>query len=174
MSNDSVRTSNFESHGITAEQSRETAYGSQRSETVETNATQLDRSEHTVPDRPSTLPLRGNLPPPTHEDLNRIVKDCRKGRTTKLSATKNLLESVERLTDLPAETREKTFVSFLMEINSIDRETVERGPVAGLAPGQSSGQTREDIRRVDESGDQELPPIQEETITDRIVRNLAK
>ena len=174
MSNDSVGTSNFESHGITAEQSRETAYGSQRSGTVETNATQSDRSGHTVPDIPSTLPLRGNLPPPTHEDLDRIVEDCRRGRSTKSSATKDLLESVERLTDLPAETREKTFVSFLTEINSIDRETVERGPVAGLAPGQSSGQTREGIRRVDESEDQELPPIQEETITDRIVRNLAK
>jgi hypothetical protein len=76
---------------------------------------------------------------------------------------------MERLTNLTAKTREKTFVSFLTEINSIDRETVERRPVAGLTPGQNSGQTREDIERIDESGDQELPLIQEETITDQIV-----
>ena len=76
---------------------------------------------------------------------------------------------MERLTDLSPETREKTFVSFFTEINSIDRETIEHGPVTRPTPGSGSGQTRDD-----ESGDQELPPVQEETITDRIVWNLTK
>ena len=169
MSNEPVETNSFGLHGTTTEQIRGATYGSQRSGTVGTNASQSDRLEYASPDRPSISPSRGNLPPPTHEDLDSIVDSCRRGRSTKSSATKELFESLERLTDISAETREKTFVSFLTEINSIDRETIERGPVGGSTLGSGSGQTQED-----ESGDRELPPVQEETVTDRIVRNLAK
>ncbi len=93
-----------------------------------------------------------------------------------------MLESVEHLTHLSAPTREKTFVSYLAEITSIDREIVERGPIAGpiLGPSTnsalepSSQQTQWDIERGDESREHETPLTGEETITDRIIRNLIK
>jgi len=65
-------------------------------------------------------PNEGNLPLPTHENLDTIVDNCRRGRTTKTAATKDLLESVERLTHLPAQTREEAFVSYIAKISSID------------------------------------------------------
>ncbi len=104
MSNAPAETSNFELHGITTEQIQEAAYGSQHSGTVRMNTTQSDRFEHTIPDRPSTLSPRENLPLPTHEDLDGIIENCQRGRTNKSSATKDLLESVECLTN-PSQTR---------------------------------------------------------------------
>ena len=153
---------------------------SQFSGTALTVSTQLDRFDQQTINQPDQLSNRGNLPPPTHEDFNAIVKNCRRERITKTSATKDLLESVERLTHLPSGTREETFVSYLTEISSIDREVVKQGPVANLVPqntltfGVRSGQAQADFERGDELGEDETSPIREEAITDRIVRNLVK
>ena len=108
------------------------------SRTAATVTTQSDRLEQPVTNRPGQASHEGILPSPTHKDLDTIVDNCRRGRTTKTAATKDLLESVERLTHLSAHTREKTFVSYLAEITSIDWEIVKRGPVADPTPGPST------------------------------------
>ena len=153
---------------------------SQLSGTAATSSTQPDRFEQSSVNRPSQRSNRGNLPPPTHEDLDTIIENCRRGRISKTSATKDLLESVERLTHLPANTREETFVSYLAEVSSIDREVIERGPVGGLVPGTNlafgsgSRETQTDVEQRDDFEAQETPPVREETITDRVIRNLIK
>jgi len=76
---------------------------------------------------------------------------------------------VEWLTHLPPSTREETFVSYLAEINSINQEIVEHRPDAGLAFGSGGRDTHAHTERGDELG-----PVQEEVITDRIVHNLLK
>jgi hypothetical protein len=78
---------------------------------------------------------------------------------------------MKRLTQLTAQTREETFIFYLVEINSIDRENVTwRPPVvrSGSREGEASAETLRDLR------EQELPADQEESITDPLVRNLIK
>jgi hypothetical protein len=109
----------------------------------------------------------GNFSPPTHENLNTVIENCRRGRTSKTSASKDLLESVEQLTHLSASTREKTFVSYLTEISFIDRETIEHGFVAGPTHGNvtnptiglNSGQTQAEVERGNEFRERATSPI---------------
>ena len=82
---------------------------------------------------------------------------------------------MEHLTHLSAQTQEKTFISYIAKISSIDREIVERGSVAGPTPGTntntvalgpSSGQKQGDVERGDEFEEHETPRNREETITE--------
>ena len=84
--------------------------------------TQSDRLRRQLIAEPGTTPTGDQSSAPTHEDFDLIVDNCRRGRTMKSSATKTLLESLERLTSLLSYTREKTFISYLAEINSIEQE----------------------------------------------------
>ena len=164
---DEQDTGNVEFQRTPSEQNHN-ATNSQLSETAATITTQSDRIEYpqAATNRPGRASNEGNLPPPIHEDLDTIVDNCRRGRTTKTAATKDLLESVERLTHLSAQTREKTFISYIAEISSIDQEIVERGSVAGPTPGTdtntivlgpSSGQEQGDVERGDEFEERETP-----------------
>jgi hypothetical protein len=94
--------------------------------TVTTITSQQNRSAQPDIVQPDTHAHREILPSPTNKDLDAIINDCRRGETTKLSATKKLLESMERLTQLTAQTQEETFISYLAEINSIDGENIAR------------------------------------------------
>ena len=115
------------------------------------------REQHPL-DRPGATHNDDQNSTPTHEDIDLIVENCRRGRTSKLSATKTLLESLERLTSLSANTREKTFISYLAEINSIEREPSDN-TVPNRTDVTNSGAENEAEKH---TGEQRQPPIQEE------------
>ena len=135
-----------------------------------TITTQSDRLEQRPIVRPDATSGDIQNTTSTHEDFDLIVENCRRGRTTKSSATKTLLESVERLTSLSANTREKTFVSYLAEINSIEREPAE-GTVPNRPDVTNSGTESETEKR---TGEQRQPTMQEETANNHLFDILSK
>ncbi len=117
MSDEHNRTIEFQETSM--EQSHDEA-NSQQTRTATTFPTQSDRFQQPSVAGLNSTTRRGIISAPTHEDFDLIIDNCRRGRTAKSAATKDLLESLEQLTDLAPHTKEKTFISYLAEINSIE------------------------------------------------------
>jgi len=156
---------------MTTEQSYDEING-QEFETTGTFSTQSDRFRQ--PTVAGSNPTPGSSlqvdVAPTNEDFDLIIDSCRRGRTTKSATTKKLLESLERLTNISPYTKEKTFVSYLAEINSIERGNIE--PSLTLGPDDRSGGGADETEG--EHDRRRLPPEKEDTFTDRIIGNIGK
>jgi len=132
--------------------------------------TQSDRHGQHASVGPNAVLGAGESSNPHSEDFDLIVESCRRGRTTKSSATKALLESLERLTGVSAYTREKAFISYLAEINSIEREPPE--PSLPVRTDVTNSGTDNEAEKL--TGEQRQSATQEETDNDQLYQILPK
>jgi len=54
--------------------------------------------------------------------LERMVITCRTGKSTRSGAVREILNALDKLTDISANTQEKAFTSYLVELQAINRK----------------------------------------------------
>ena len=166
-SNEDTPTQSSNSHGGNDENTLRTQEGSTSRETITPRTTiRLPGRNASSPAGPSQQPSSGAEPGSIRDYLDGIIDSCRRGETQKSEAARNILETLERLPALSTDTREKTFGTYLAELNAIG-DRIEAPPL-----GQDNGGIPQDPEAEGERGG--AAPAQEAAFPDRLFQLLAK
>jgi hypothetical protein len=120
----------------------------------------------TNPAGPSHQPDPGPEPESVRDYLDRIVTTCRRGERSRIDATKAILETLDKLPGLSADTRDKTFGAYLAELNTVGNRA------EGVAFGPNIRGDAQAVEAEGERGDR-LPP-QEAGFPDQLFQLLSK